>query len=51
MARLPAPILDEVKIEPTEDILEREKNFYSILGQVVRIVEIKKIKKEGEKGE
>lgn len=36
MARLPDPVLKEIKIEIPDDMENRKKDFYSILGEAVR---------------
>lgn len=51
MARLPAPAVDELTATYNEEYEQLQKGFFRNLGQLVRIAESEKSKKEGEKSE
>lgn len=49
MSRLPAPELIEVRVEPSEDIEERKKEFFRLVFTAIRKAELRGNK--GKKGE
>lgn len=51
MARLPAPVTEELVATYDEEYEQLQKTLFRSLGQLVRIAESEKARKEGEKSE